>query len=980
MEQQKSSDIEQPVNGNNLEDSDEVVFVSAGLQRPVVAFIELSDEESNLNNPNDEGKTPAAEDHVDRVKARVQSTLERLARNVEEDKESRRAHNELLRVQRDSLQAHGTYMLGLCPQNPDMQAAKKCVEYYAKKPALRPGNLHANRRQQAPGCPTYSSFTEALNCPIKNCLRTFDNRALLLGHMKRFDHSPCDPCVMLKGVPIVKYVCGPCQRMFYSMVDYEVHLLEKLKDDSSLSICPPHKPGASPLSSRHFACPDCFLLFTLHDQCLQHMQQQGHFRSTYPIEKQKEPCPIVFPDYAKNMLVSLCREVEFTVTCVSCGQGLRSNNHVTEHFRLRCQGGWPLALAKQPVSDVAKVFWAAGRCLLCAGLALLTEDDCANHEAATGHLVWRINNMQVALIAFCYFRSGVNSAAVNDGKTSSSIGKNYDGKTAGSHSPQPSTSSTDTGAFPHPACSSNNNDDNGSGVGNIIGGSSSKAAGGGRATEAPQWVCECGSVLATEDEAFEHLVATNSVHFRCLVCRTVFLAESIVRLHMSRTHGGAHLSDYERWCCSCRIEVPSGRNGIAGHLLNYHPGHSFYFERRGGDDDETPATEATAAPEYPATEPALGAAAGGAQGSEAAGTSGASPQKDNTVAVRPRDSDEQQKTLKPPRKKHKVADNRGPIYKCCFCKKASYLLEAIHDHLKSHMQSNLSKKGPHYLVLCPECRTQLLPGKSTCQRCGNRVSGGGSSSNNGVGSSGGGGYPFLAAYMKVQLDLEPKPMPFEFTASPSPESSPDSSNQELPDADYLSTMSHVLLIDLDNWPNFFQKLPAQLQTGIFIWGFKGGSNKWQPPRDCAAYRQLQQQGCFFLHPQCSGRKDAADFAICLHAGRMDAQLPKHIPLSVLSGDKGFMEVKEQFARTGRPSHILDPHNTDAKLLCALINSISDSDNADEDLYSYVQAKDPGPLLCPGLSSLLDAEEEAELREALARSLKDMGSTQSPLAS
>ncbi|XP_032808582.1 E3 SUMO-protein ligase ZNF451 [Petromyzon marinus] len=966
MEQQKSSDIEQPVNGNNAEDSDEVVFVSEGPQRPVVAFIELSDEESNLNNPNDEGQAPA-EDHVDRVKARVQSTLERLARNVEEDKESRRAHNELLRMQRDSLQAHGTYMLGLSAQNPDMQAAKKCVEYYAKKPALRQGNLHVNRRQQASGCPTPSSSAQALHCPIKNCLRTFDNRALLLGHLKRFDHSPCDPCVMLKGVPIVKYVCGPCQRVFCSMVDYEAHLLEKLKDDSSLSIWRPHKPGASPLSSRYFACPNCFLLFTLHDQCLQHMQQQRHFRSTYPIEKQKQPCPILFPDYAKNMLVSLCREVEFTVTCASCGQGLRSNSQVTEHFRLQCQGGWPLALAKQPVSDVAKVFWAAGRCLQCAGRALLTEDDCAKHEATTGHLVWRVNNMQVALIAFCYFRSGANSAAVNDGKTSSSIGENHDGKTAGSHSPQPSTSSTDTGAFPHPACSNNNND-NGSGVGNIIGGSSSSmAAGGGRATEDPNWVCECGTVLATEEEAFEHLVAINSVHFRCLVCHTVFLSESIVRLHMSRTHGGAHLSDYERWCCTCHIKVPGGRDGIADHLLNYHPGHSFYFERRGGDDDETPATEAAAAPECPATKPALAAATGGAQGSEAAGTSGAFPAKDNIVVARPKDSDEQQKTLKPPRKKHKIANNSGPIYKCCFCKKASYLLEAVYDHLKSHMHSNLSKKGPHYLVLCPECRTQLSPGKSTCQRCGNRASGGGSgsrkhgasgsgsSSNNGVGSSGGGGYPFLAANMKVQLDLEPKPMPFEFTASPSPKSSPDSSRPELPDADYLSTMSHVLLIDLDNWPNFFQKLPAQLQTGIFIWGFKGGHNKWQPPRDCAAYRQLHQQGCFFLHPQCSGRKDAADFAICLHAGRMDAQLPKHIPLSVLSGDKGFMELKEQFARTGRPSHILDPHNTDAKLLCALINSISDSDN-------------------------VHAEEEAELKEALARSLKDMGSTQSPLAS
>lgn len=44
---------------------------------------------------------------------------------------------------------------------------------------------------------------------------------------------------------------------------------------------------------------------------------------------------------------------------------------------------------------------------------------------------------------------------------------------------------------------------------------------------------------------------------------------------------------------------------------------------------------------------------------------------------------------------------------------------------------------------------------------------------------------------------------------------------ELPDLDYLSTMTHIVLVDLDNWGSFFTQLPANLNQGTFIWGFQG---------------------------------------------------------------------------------------------------------------------------------------------------------------
>lgn len=44
---------------------------------------------------------------------------------------------------------------------------------------------------------------------------------------------------------------------------------------------------------------------------------------------------------------------------------------------------------------------------------------------------------------------------------------------------------------------------------------------------------------------------------------------------------------------------------------------------------------------------------------------------------------------------------------------------------------------------------------------------------------------------------------------------------ELPDVDYLRTMTHIVFVDFDNWSNFFGHLPGHLNQGTFIWGFQG---------------------------------------------------------------------------------------------------------------------------------------------------------------
>lgn len=187
---------------------------------------------------------------------------------------------------------------------------------------------------------------------------------------------------------------------------------------------------------------------------------------------------------------------------------------------------------------------------------------------------------------------------------------------------------------------------------------------------------------------------------------------------------------------------------------------------------------------------------------------------------------------------------------------------------------------------------------------------------------------------------------------------------ELPDLDYLRTMTHIVFVDFDNWSNFFGHLPGHLNQGTFIWGFQGGNTNWKPPAHCKVYNYLNRIGCFFLHPRCSKRKDAADFAICMHAGRLDEQLPKQIPFTILSGDQGFLELENQFKKTQRPAHILNPHHLEGDMMCALLNSISDT-------TKECDSDDNLGIKSASVGEEFRSAEDVELEEAIRRSLEEM---------
>ena len=150
----------------------------------------------------------------------------------------------------------------------------------------------------------------------------------------------------------------------------------------------------------------------------------------------------------------------------------------------------------------------------------------------------------------------------------------------------------------------------------------------------------------------------------------------------------------------------------------------------------------------------------------------------------------------------------------------------------------------------------------------------------------------------------------------------NSQNLNLPSLENLSTFSHIIFIDLDNWGKFF-KISYPLPPKIFVWGFCGG-NYTDTKKISGNFRALLREKRFFQHPKCGRFKNAADFALCVQAARMDLQLPIHIPFTVLSGDKGFCELQNQLRCSARKMYIVDPHREDLDILQGIIASIGDT--------------------------------------------------------
>ncbi|XP_077351964.1 E3 SUMO-protein ligase ZNF451 [Festucalex cinctus] len=526
---------------------DDVEFVSEGLLRPVLECVDL------LSDSEEEGCASSSrmlDDEINRQKAHVASTLDRLAQQVALEKRERADKCRAFKEKQMQQKVHGQQELAISSTNGINLEAKRCVDMWLKMPGLRPGvvSTGSERRRRAVFPMTISTKH---TCPVINCCRVYDNVSLLDGHLKRFDHSPCDPTIYLKGSSSMLFACVACCHHFQTKEEWQTHLESK----ASSSHPEGHCMSQSFQKIICFACPACYLLFYLRDECLQHMSAKNHFTESLPMSDtrgESELVPVPVPQHAKNRLVALCRDTPFTVRCSLCHQVLTSHQAAQAHFNVNCRRGSAVAKCDVTVAQIAKQLQVRGQCSRCC-LIFLSQAEVQRHKDDTQHEVEVNRTMEQALLQYGRFQEKQLGYWEESPNSASQIHQRSKTKVEYENIPAKRKKLNRTTA----------------------------------------WFCECSLRFSDETSASNHLLAVNQIVYQCGVCGKHMGESSITRLHMSRFHGGAHLSNFFFYCRKCRVEMPRLED-IMSHVLDTHSGHTFITEQD-VHEDAKPSTSNSAA-------------------------------------------------------------------------------------------------------------------------------------------------------------------------------------------------------------------------------------------------------------------------------------------------------------------------------------------------------------------------------------------------
>uniref|UniRef100_A0A8D2AZ20 E3 SUMO-protein ligase ZNF451 n=1 Tax=Sciurus vulgaris TaxID=55149 RepID=A0A8D2AZ20_SCIVU len=979
------------------ENEDDIQFVSEGPLRPVLEYIDLvssDDEEPN---------------YIDHQKDKVALTLARLARHVEVEKQQKEEKNRAFREKIDFQHAHGLQELEFIQGHSDTEAARQCVDQWLKMPGLKTGTVNYGTKSSFRRGGQMRKCGKPISCPIMHCNKEFDNGHLLLGHLKRFDHSPCDPTITLRGPFSSSFACVICYKNFDTQQQYRDHLFAKETADDG------HNNNLLPQVIQCFACPSCYLLFSNKDDCMKHMSGKNHFHQSFKLGGMLISSSVSFPSYAKKLLISLCKDVPFQVKCVACHQTLRSHMELTAHFRVRCRSAGPVAIAEKSITQVAEKFILRGYCPNC-NQVFVDETSTLIHKQNSGHKIRVINSIEESVLLYCHSSEGNKPPSdlnLLDQPQFSSLKRTMSIK---------ESSSQDCSTIPKKKMNLEDKRHEG-----VVCVQKQKSV-------IKTWFCECNQRFLSEDAVEKHVFSANTMCYKCVVCGKVCEDSGVIRLHMSRIHGGAHLNNFIFWCRTCKKELMK-KDTIMAHVTEFHNGHRYFYEMDEIQDETSPSSSMVS--NWAANKPPSAITVDHIPAN--------SPPRGKWQCRICEDMFESQECVK----KHclSLASHQFHRYSCAHCKKTFHKIETLYRHcqdehnneikikyfcglcdlifnveeaflshykehhstdyvfvseknetsikteedfpvietsnlltcgcresyickvnrkedygrclqimldtgklwfrcslcsataqnlanmnthiLQVHREEKRDKEEQQYVIKCGIC-TKAFHNPESAQQHFHRKHGFLQKPNVAhFGSEKGSTYKFTASAPRTEKKLKqavnsPKNSEMEKGAENDLSWHNIEEEVELPDLDYLRTMTHIVFVDFDNWSNFFGHLPGHLNQGTFIWGFQGGNTNWKPPLNCKIYNYLNRIGCFFLHPRCSKRKDAADFAICMHAGRLDEQLPKQIPFTILSGDQGFLELENQFKKTQRPAHILNPHHLEGDMMCALLNSISDT--------------------------------------------------------
>uniref|UniRef100_A0A2K6UX61 E3 SUMO-protein ligase ZNF451 n=1 Tax=Saimiri boliviensis boliviensis TaxID=39432 RepID=A0A2K6UX61_SAIBB len=976
-----------------------------GPLRPVLEYIDLvsSDDEEPSTSHTD--KNVKHKDHIDHQKDKVALTLARLARHVEVEKQQKEEKNRAFREKVDFQHAHGLQELEFIRGHSDTEAARLCVDQWLKMPGLKTGTINSGTKSSFRRGGQMRVSGKPILCPIMHCNKEFDNGHLLLGHLKRFDHSPCDPTISLHGPFISSFACVVCYKKFVTQQQYRDHLFDKEATDDG------HDNNLLPQIIQCFACPNCFLLFSSKDECLKHMSGKNHFHQSFKLGDNKGTAqPISFPSFAKKLLISLCKDVPFQVKCVACHQTLRSHMELTAHFRVRCRNAGPVAVAEKSITQVAEKFILRGYCPDC-NQVFVDEASTQNHKQNSGHKIRLINSVEESVLLYCHSSEGNKDPSSDlhlllDQSKFSSLKRTMSIK---------ESSSQECIAIPKKKM--NLKDKSHEGVACVQK----------EKTVVKTWFCECNQRFPSEDAVEKHVFSANTMGYKCVVCAKVCDDSGVIRLHMSRIHGGAHLNNFLFWCRTCKKEL-TRKDTIMAHVTEFHNGHRYFYEMDEVEDETLPSSSTTLG-NLTANQPLSAITVIDHS------PTNSSPRGKWQCRICEDMFDSQEYV-----KQHclSLASHKFHRYSCAHCRKPFHKIETLYRHCQdehgneikikylcglcdlifNEEEAFLSHYEEHhsidYVFVSEKTETSIkteddFPVMETSNQltCGCRES-----------------YVCKvnrkADYSRcLQIMLDKGKLWFRCSLCSATAQTvtdmnthihqvhkengeeeqhyvikcgtctkafhdPESAQQHFhrkhcflqkPSVAHFGSEKSSLYKFTASASHAERKLKQavnyskslDMEKGVendLSYQNIGGNTNWKPPLNCKIYNYLNRIGCFFLHPRCSKRKDAADFAICMHAGRLDEQLPKQIPFTILSGDQGFLELENQFKKTQRPAHILNPHHLEGDMMCALLNSISDT-------TKECDSDDNMGTKNTSIGEEFISTEDVELEEAIRRSLEEM---------
>ncbi|XP_077109598.1 E3 SUMO-protein ligase ZNF451-like isoform X2 [Ranitomeya variabilis] len=262
------------------------------------------------------------------------------------------------------------------------------------------------------------------------------------------------------------------------------------------------------------------------------------------------------PSYARNVLIGPCKDVHFQIICASCRLELHSYTELTAHFRTWCRKSGPVSLSDKSIADVAAIFLLKAYCPYCRQ-ALNTDTHIVKHVAKNPHNIKRITFIEESILAFCYINertktpSEICLSAANARLKSCILKRTL---------PEIDTYRSEKYKKESDMAT--------------IGASRVKSEQG---VPVKAWFCECVAQFPSEQAAKKHIMMANRIFHTCMVCGKMAEDLGIVQLHMSRFHGGAHLSNFRFWCQICHTELVRIEH-VMMHLSDCHGGHSFYYE------------------------------------------------------------------------------------------------------------------------------------------------------------------------------------------------------------------------------------------------------------------------------------------------------------------------------------------------------------------------------------------------------------------